>query len=637
MAENEDDDIEKVKRALDIERIISSQASDWRDESGSAGRKGRCTHPVHGHTGSGDNAGNLIVTDDGWYCYSHETGGDVIDWIAVEENVTSCRDPHPTGDEFAEVLRTAADRAGVKLSGTDTDFEDLPEERKAELDLLEVVEHLHGELDTVVDGMTVRRMLKDQRGFSDADIDNAKIGWIDDQVYADLLQKFGQSALERTGFRTADGNQFVSGRIIYPYMRQGKPRYWTGRATSESAFEEAKYRKPKGDCPLTQPVHTVRPPEGAPSPGVWIVEGIQDAISMASCGGVKAITAVATNPSGEQRRQLFDICRSADHAVVCFDSDDSGVSKSIDLALELMSEGVQTEIASVPRGDDPNDFFVNGGDFGDIEPTPAVEKILSERGDANPTIDRILSTMEPETLRADRAVGTISDMTGIRKRTLRKRLRETRRMETTSGWKEPEAVRKRGRGDITWVFVYDDGTEIEMESIGGREAYSRFRDKYTQKFNFYPRFDRDEFDEMLNRWLETVTIEETDPLSTEGLVLEKTMEMMESAYAVPSKDDLVSSGEDAITYWDDGEEVLVLRDTLTEWLSDFDVSARQMAEYLEPIKHGRTKRLQVGDSRRRFWRFNRDVVEGKGYDLPEPREMPGEAEGEEPSEEVDEL
>lgn len=635
----EEDDIEKVKRGLDLERIISSQASDWQEGSGSAGRRGRCTHPVHGHTGSGDNAGNLIVTDDGWYCYSHETGGDVLDWIAVEEGVTSCRDPHPSGDEFAEVLRTAADRAGVKLSNSSTDFEDLSKERKAELDLMEIVEHLHGELGTVLDGMTIRKTLKERRGFSDADIDNAKIGWIDDQVYADLLREYGPEALERTGFRTEDGNQFVSGRIIYPYLKQGKPRYWTGRATQESSFEKAKYRKPRGDCPLTQPVHTVRPPESAPSPGVWIVEGIQDAISMASNGGVKAITAVATNPSGEQRRQLFDVCRGADHAVVCFDSDDSGVSKSIDLSLELMSEGVQTEIASVPRGDDPNDFFTRGGKFDEIEPTPAVEKIIEERGDADPTLDRILSTLKPETLRSDRAVNTISEMTGIRKRTLRKRLRETRRMETSSGWKEPTSVRKRGRSDVEWVFVYDDGTEIVMDSIGGRDAYSTFRDKYTAAFNFYPRFKRDEFDEMLNRWLDTVTIEQVQPLSTEGMVREKTMEMIETTTAVPDKDDLSSVSGDAVSYWNDGEELLVLRDTLTEWLSDFDASARQLSEYLAPIKCGSTKRLQVGDTRRRFWTFDPEAISEKGYTPPEVQSLPDHGDAVDPAatEEADEL
>lgn len=630
---SDQDDIERVKQSLDLERIVSSQASDWSPAAQAAPREGRCAHPVHGHTGDGDNAGNLIVTDDteqGWYCYSHDSGGDVLDWIAVEEGITSCRDPHPTGDDFVETLRAAADRAGVELSNNDTDFEDLPERRQAEIELAEVVEHLHGELDAVVAGKTVRTKLKEERGFSDAEIDAAKIGWIDDQVYADLQREFGNETLKRTGFQSQDGNQFISGRIIYPYLQQGKPRYWTGRATEESGFEEAKYRKPKGDCPLEQPVHTMRPAEQAPSGPVWIVEGIQDSISMATGGGVKAVTAVATNPSGEQRRQLFDVARRAGSAVVCFDSDDSGVSKSIDLALELMNEGIQTQIAAVPEGDDPNDFFVNGGDFSEINPTQAVAKIIDERGDNDTTIERILRTVEPETPRSDRIVAKIADMTDIRKRTLRRMVREKVRTETSSGWKEPVEIRKRGRVDKVFVFVYDDGTKIEIEDIGSRNAYSRFRSKYASQFNYVPQFKKAEFEDMLNRWLDEVEVEDVNPMSLEGIVMEVTMEQIQSSTAVEDRHDISARSVDSICYRDDGEEVLVLRDTLLEWLDEYETNSTQLSHYLEPIRAGKSTRLTVSGNRRRFWRFSAEAIREEGYTLPDPVASPdSEADGEE--------
>jgi len=622
---SEQDDVDRVKQSLDLERIISSQSSDWTTAASAAPREGRCTHPVHGHTSDGDNAGNLIVTDgaeQGWYCYSHDSGGDVLDWIAVEEGITSCRDPHPAGDDFIETLRAAADRAGVELSSGETDFEDLPEKRQAEIELAEVVDRLHGKLDKVVSGKTVRTKLKEERGFTGAAIDAAKIGWIDDPTYAELQQEFGNETLKRTGFQTEDGNVFISGRIIYPYLQQGKPRYWTGRVTEESSFEDAKYRKPKGDCPLEQPVHTMRPPDQAPSGPVWIVEGIQDSISTATNGGVKAVTAVATNPSGEQRRQLFDVARRSGSAVVCFDSDDSGVSKSIDLALELMDEGIHTQIASVPSGDDPNDFFVAGGDFDDIQPTQAVEKIISERGDNDTTIERILRTVEPETPRADRTIAKIAEMTDIRKRTLRRKVRERVRTETSSGWKEPVEIRKRGRVDKVFVFVYDDGSKIEIEDIGSRNAYSRFRSKYASQFNYVPTFKKAEFDEMLNRWLSEVEVEDVNPMSMEGIVLEVTMEQLQSSSAVEDKDDLASRSVDAICYRDDGEEVLVLRDTLLGWLEDYETNTTQLSHYLRPIRAGKSTRLTVDGKRRRFWRFSAEAIREEGYTLPDPVASP---------------
>lgn len=614
-------DVDKVKNALDLERIISSQASDWVDEGGAGGRKGRCTHPEHGHTGSGGNAGNLIVTDEGWYCYSHDTGGDVLEWIAVEEGIVSCRDPSLDGDDFVETLRVAADRAGVELNEGASDADDLPEKKRAEIELEGVMDFLHEQLDTVVGDITVRGKIKRERGFSDEDIDNAKIGWVDDQVYAELQHEFGNETLQRTGFQTQDGKQFVSGRIIYPYLSQGRPKYWTGRATEESSFEEAKYRKPKGDCPLEQPVHTIRPPNDTPDGGLWIVEGIQDAISMASAGGVKASTAVATNPSGKQERQLLDAARSASHAVVCFDSDDSGVSKSIDLALTLMNEGIETEIASVPEGDDPNDYFSNDGDFADIEPEPAVRKIISERGDNDETLERIAKTVDTDSTRADRITSAVADMTPIRKRTFRKMIRETTRSEEQSGWKEPVKVLKRGKEDITFVFVYDDGTEIEMDSLGGRRCHSKFKEKYASRFNWVPQFSESEFTEMLNAWLANTQRVKEEPLSPERMAMEVVMEKIQEAEAVPKKEDLSVVGESYITFREG--EVMVVRDTLLDWLEDMEVSPQQLSGYLDPIKAGKSARYHVSSgTRKRFWRFDPAAIEEEGYSIPEPTAVP---------------
>jgi len=315
---------------------------------------------------------------------------------------------------------------------------------------------------------------------------------------------------------------------------------------------------------------------------------------------------------------LFDLARKAGSVVVCFDSDDSGVSKSIKLALELMDEGIQTQIASVPEGDDPNDFFVNDGDFEDISPTPAVEKIVEERGDNDATVERILHTIEPDTPRADRVVAKLADMTDIRKRTLRRKVRERIRTETSSGWKEPVEIRKRGRVDKVFVFVYDDGTKIELEDVGARNAYSRFRSKYASQFNYVPTLKKQEFEEELNRWLDEVQVEDVNPMSLEGIVLEVTMEQIQSASAVEERDNINARPVDTICYRNDGEEVLVLRDTLLDWLDDYETNTTQLAHYLGPIRSGKSTRLTVGGNRRRFWCFSAEAIQDEGYSLPDP-------------------
>lgn len=618
----EEDDIELVKRNLDLERIISSQASDWESNSVSNDVVGRCTHPTHGHTSDSNNAGNMVVFDDGaWWCFSHESGGDVLDWIAVEEGVTRCRDPHPTGDEFVETLRVAADRAGVELSNGDVEMEELPDDKRAEIELCEVIEHLHSELDSLIDGQTVRRYIKDERGFTDAEIDNAKIGWIDDQVYADLLHEFGNETLQRTGFQTADGKQHISERIVYPYLRQGRPKYWTARASPTLSKELAKYQKPKGDSPLEQPIHRIRPPNDAATGPLWLVEGIQDSISVSSKGGVKACTGVGTNLSLAQRQQLLDLALASESVVVCFDNDDSGRSKAIKLALELMDEGVDTNIGLVPEGGDPNDHLSSGGAFDEIETLPAAEFIIDERGDDIQSVRQILRTVEPGTLRADNVVAKVADLTDFTKPTLHKEVRKHKRTETQSQWKDPIAVRKSGRVDPDYILEYGCGTEIELPGITSRTDYQTFKKKYAAHFNYVPTMPQSDFHEIMNGVMREVGVEEASPLSEEGRCIEHFLESIADCTVVENRENVTALSQNTATLEKGGDELWVPKVTYSAWIEDFgDIDPATAAKYTSPIRAADSEAYKVGDRRVRFWRFDVDEVEDRGYLIPEPQQ-----------------
>lgn len=626
------DEIEQVRRSLSVERQISSLASDWTEDRG-GDRVGRCTHPVHGHTsGNSDGTPNLIVTEDeGWYCYSHETGGGIFEWVAVEEGICRCSELPLSDEQFKEALRAAADIAGVDLTPSEARMEVMSAERRAQYELETAIDILHDNLDTVIDGRTVRHIIKESRGFDDETIDQARIGYIDGKTHSNLLDVLTPEQLQRIGFYRDNNSLHVENRIIYPYLQAGLPTYWIGRRTEESP-SEAKYKKPAPTCVLDQPIYIASPPSGAVTNDVWVTEGIQDAISVATEVGVEAISAVATNPSAKQLNQLTERAREADRVVVCFDDDDAGVHKAADLAITLMSHGIETNIATVPDGEDPNDFFADGGDAADLEPKLAAEKIIEEQGGSPPVIRRILSTVEPDSMRADRIISKLSAMTEMTKPTLRKQLRKGYREESQTGWMEPVRISKTSGADPDFILHYANGEKIVMPDVAGRRVEQRFAQKYAQKFNYVPDLTASEWSEYMNEWLRTVEVTDVDPLSEEGQVRETVLGEIQRSEA--SEDITAVVGNSIYDIYVEDDTVMIANDTIKRWVEDYGVSLRQVSEYLSVVLKGGSVQRSCDGERHRFWRFDPEAIADQGYRVPDADEEPAPDTGE-PEDDVD--
>ena len=623
-----EDEIEQIRRSLSVEREIKRAATDWTSQSG-GDRVGRCTHPVHGHTSSEGGTPNLIVTDDGgWYCYSHSTGGGIFEWIAVEEGICSCGDLPLKKPEFIDALKVAADKAGVELSGGrgPDSYEEavndssLSDEEKALYALDKAVDILHENLDSMIGDQNVRGVIKDKRTFTDEMIDEARIGYLDDQAHRDLLEELSQDALMDIGLLRDNGSLHGRGRIIYPYLdERGRAVYWTARKTDES-YSDAKYLKPHNDTSvIEQPVHVYAGDGAREGEPVWIVEGIQDSMALGENGDVKAVTAVATNPSPKQKTAILEKAQAAGSAVVCFDPDDGGQKDAIDLSLELMSAGVQTNMAVLPEGTDPNDYFYEGNDFADLEVKPAAQGIIEARGDSDAMVQRILQTAEPETPRAERLVDALSEITPIRKNVLRKMLEEEQEYEDQHGWKEPIQVKKSEGADTIWWFVYADGTEIEMSRLAGYGVDQEFANKYAAKFNYIPQYDDTSFAEEANKWMEEVNVVPVDPLSKEGLCRDIILSNIQSANAVPTVEASASAGSDALVVDESAGEVLIPSKTIDRWIDDKDYSLRQASEYLRPYMAGETQRISVDGKRQMWWPFDIEKIEDAKYIVPDPK------------------
>ena len=71
-------------------------------------------HPIHGS----ETGVNLSVDIDKnvWHCFRHDSGGSVLEWIAVQERVIDCADAVPgslRGEKFWKVLEIAHNKYGL--------------------------------------------------------------------------------------------------------------------------------------------------------------------------------------------------------------------------------------------------------------------------------------------------------------------------------------------------------------------------------------------------------------------------------------------------------------------------------------------------------------------------------------------
>ncbi|MCW6158347.1 MAG: bifunctional DNA primase/polymerase [Thermoplasmatales archaeon] len=71
-------------------------------------------HPIHGSE-TGINL-SVDIEKNVWHCFRHDSGGSVLEWIAVSEGIIDCADAVPgtlRGDKFWEVLEVANRKYGL--------------------------------------------------------------------------------------------------------------------------------------------------------------------------------------------------------------------------------------------------------------------------------------------------------------------------------------------------------------------------------------------------------------------------------------------------------------------------------------------------------------------------------------------
>lgn len=299
-----------------------------------------------------------------YYCFGCGEGGDVFKFLTKH-----------THKAFPEVVKELGREVGIEVQ----EREETPQEREAERQktrlhaILELAYDVYSR-EITTDGAADARAYLQDRGFSPTDLATYEIGYGGagwdllwkrlggDKDKEEDLQKAGLCVLGERG----PYDRFA-GRIVFP-IRDDKLRIigFGGRVFGERAkrdgvakyvntSESAVYDKSSALYRLPQALQKAR--KGAP---MVVVEGYFDALALERCG----LAVVATCGTALTARHGQTLQKSAQKVVLCWDGDAAGERAVQRAANVLLPLHVDTRVAVLPIGDDPDTYVARVGTAG---------------------------------------------------------------------------------------------------------------------------------------------------------------------------------------------------------------------------------------------------------------------------------
>ncbi len=343
---NNRDKVEEIKNALDIVDVIGKTVSLRRESNGS----------YAGATSPTSKSGASLKVDKSkqcWHNFATGEKGDVFDWIG-HENRLDVR-----GAGFPEVLRIAADLAGIELADMTEEERDTAKE-KADIHNLytEAVEIYHQNLTP-----ELYSYLKEKWGIAREMADRLKIGYA---TKSRDLKDLDVTTLKKSGLVYVNngmtGGEVFTGRIIFPYWKNGKVVYLIGRQTKETpqkkdGSEPSKYQKLL--------VHSDKFPYVSPavqnsyfygedslrgSDYCIITEGVADCITMLQAG-FPCISPVTVQFREKDHPKLLSLTKGLNRVYICNDNEanQAGLKGALSTAEALENAVIETRLIILPR------------------------------------------------------------------------------------------------------------------------------------------------------------------------------------------------------------------------------------------------------------------------------------------------
>jgi DNA primase len=190
-----------------------------------------------------------------------------------------------------------------------------------------------------------------ERGIQSSElIEHMRIGYAPGGCLRGWLTQLGYSVpvLRQTGLVTAAGYDAYTNRVVFPL--EGN---LYGRSLSASAPPHRFLPGTKGGLYAWE--------QARQYPEVILVEGLFDYAVLWQADFHNVTCAMGNHLNVHQYRQLCDSPRTV---YLTFDADmnGSGQRAAQSLACQLTDQGVNVRAVALPKGHDPNSFFIRGGD-----------------------------------------------------------------------------------------------------------------------------------------------------------------------------------------------------------------------------------------------------------------------------------
>lgn len=221
------------------------------------------------------------------------------------------------------------------------------------------------------------QFLRDRYGLTEETICRHRIGYApadrNRMVVALLEHGFSGEEMESAGLviRTPEtALPMWQGRIMFPYLVSGEPRYLIGRQTDETSDRSpGKYMKQR-KVTFGEPIFGLDSLiAGGP---VVVTEGITDAI-ITQQAGFACLSPVTTRFKSEHVEKVVEACRSSSRVYLIMDNEQNGAGLrgAISTGMEMVRHGIYPYLCTIPRPDDVekrdlNDYVREGGDIGEL-------------------------------------------------------------------------------------------------------------------------------------------------------------------------------------------------------------------------------------------------------------------------------
>jgi hypothetical protein len=351
MARIPDEEIERLKKEIAIERLVSGFGIELKRTG--ANLVGRC--PFHD-----DRTPSLIVTPSTnlWRCMGKcNVGGSTIDWVMRTQGVSFCH--------AAELLRAdhpslAAGNGHVVRQATTTKLPSpITQDADDQQTLRDVVRFYH---DTLRESPEALRYLE-SRGLTHPEmIEHFRLGFANRKLGLTLPEKNRKAGaelrgrLERLGIlRETSGHEHMNGSVVFPiFSLEGDVLGMYGRKIGE------------GLRPGT-PLHLYLP---GPHCGVWneealvasqeiiLCESIIDALTF-WCAGFRNVTAsYGVNGFTDDHRAALKK-HGTTRVLIAYDRDEAGDNAAKELAGELLAMGIECYRVQFPHRMDANEYALH--------------------------------------------------------------------------------------------------------------------------------------------------------------------------------------------------------------------------------------------------------------------------------------